>query len=107
MKISFLHRSHHSVLGYELINEPFSGDIFEDLTMLLPGMSGRHNLYPLYENTSAAIREVDDETIIFWEPTTWAYFLPTKYHSWMDPFVEAMLARLDFFNRLNKRYDFY
>ena len=43
-----------NVLGYELINEPFAGDIYEAFSMLLPGMAGHVNLAPLYEKTAKA-----------------------------------------------------
>jgi endoglycosylceramidase len=36
------------VLGYELLNEPWAGDIFADASLLLPGVAGRRNLEPLY-----------------------------------------------------------
>ena len=41
-----------NVLGYELINEPFAGDIYEAFSVLLPGMAGHVNLAPLYEKTA-------------------------------------------------------
>ena len=37
-----------SVLGYELINEPFAGDFYEDPARLLPGVAGAENLQPLH-----------------------------------------------------------
>ena len=43
--------------------------------MLLPGNAGYYLLEPFYNWASAAIREVDDEKLIFWEPVTYAYFI--------------------------------
>ena len=43
--------------------------------MLLPGNAGYHLLEPFYNAAHQAIREVDDEKIIFWEPVTYAYFV--------------------------------
>ena len=71
-------RGNPNVLGYELINEPFAGDFFADPLILLPGNAGRLNLARMYEHVSAAVREVDDETIIFFEPVTWGMLFSGK-----------------------------
>ena len=41
----------------------------------MPGNAGFELLEPFFNAASDAIREVDDETIIFWEPVTYAYFV--------------------------------
>ena len=41
-----------NVLGYELINEPFAGNVFDSLSDLLPGITGRKHLEPLYEKVA-------------------------------------------------------
>ncbi|KAL1510204.1 hypothetical protein AB1Y20_006534 [Prymnesium parvum] len=70
-------RGDAAILGYELINEPFAGDIYADPTLLLPGVAGRKNLMPAYDAVAAAIRAVDDATIVLFEPVTWGMILPT------------------------------
>lgn len=60
-----------SVLGYELINEPWAGDIYLKPDLLLPAKAGLLNLAPLYDNIHEIIRKVDQETLIFYEPVTW------------------------------------
>ena len=55
------------------------GDIYKDLSLLLPGIAGSRNFQPLYERASKAIREIDDKTIIFWEPGN----QPTKIISYI------------------------
>ena len=67
------YKGNNAVLGYELINEPWAGDIYEDITRLLPANAGSKNLVPFYENITAAMRAVNDEAVIFWEPVTWGY----------------------------------
>ena len=42
---------------------------------MLPGNAGYELLEPFFNAASDAIRAVDDETIIFWEPVTYAYFV--------------------------------
>jgi endoglycosylceramidase len=46
----------------------------------LPGIAGAKNLQPLYEKIAKAIRSVDNNTLIFYEPVTWGgmYELITK-----------------------------
>ena len=37
------------VFGYELLNEPWAGDVVADLSLMLPGVAGRRNLAPAWE----------------------------------------------------------
>ena len=68
-------RRHTNVLGYEFINEPWAGDIYTDPTLLLPGIAGSRNLQPLYDVLNVAIRRIDAETLVFYEPVTWGVVL--------------------------------
>jgi endoglycosylceramidase len=63
------------VLGYELLNEPWTGDVYSDASLILPGNAGHHLLEPFFNRASQAIRAVDNQTIIFWEPVTYAYLI--------------------------------
>eukprot|EP01118_Nematostelium_gracile_P005547 TRINITY_DN1761_c0_g1_i1.p1 TRINITY_DN1761_c0_g1~~TRINITY_DN1761_c0_g1_i1.p1 ORF type:complete len:423 (+),score=83.55 TRINITY_DN1761_c0_g1_i1:140-1408(+) len=56
-----------NVLGYELINEPWAGDIFADPKILLPGNADTQNLFPMYQRLHNAIRQYDDDHVIFFE----------------------------------------
>eukprot|EP01094_Clydonella_sp_ATCC50884_P025311 TRINITY_DN6604_c0_g2_i1.p1 TRINITY_DN6604_c0_g2~~TRINITY_DN6604_c0_g2_i1.p1 ORF type:complete len:554 (+),score=159.76 TRINITY_DN6604_c0_g2_i1:65-1663(+) len=57
------------VLGYELINEPWCGDLYKQPSLLLkPGLADTQNLAPMYEHLNDAIREIDNEHVIFFEP---------------------------------------
>ena len=49
-----------------------------DPARLLPGVAGGSNLLPAYDSLSTTISEVDDETIIFYEPVTWGVVLPNS-----------------------------
>ena len=64
-----------SIIGYELINEPWAGDLYLNPSILLPGIAGRYNLMPMYDNLSKIIRNYDNETLIFYEPVTWGIIL--------------------------------
>ena len=59
------------LLGYELMNEPWCGDIFEDPTLLFPGIADRQYLEPMYDVLAAEIRRHDEDTIILFEAVTW------------------------------------
>ena len=63
-----------SVLGYELINEPWIGDVYEDPRRFLPGHTEKDFLQPMYQHVAKRIREVDDEKIIFYEGLTIDYW---------------------------------
>eukprot|EP01096_Ripella_sp_DP13-Kostka_P014216 TRINITY_DN634_c0_g1_i4.p1 TRINITY_DN634_c0_g1~~TRINITY_DN634_c0_g1_i4.p1 ORF type:complete len:536 (-),score=168.48 TRINITY_DN634_c0_g1_i4:53-1615(-) len=64
-----------NVLGYELINEPWAGDIYTHPAYILdPGLSDRENLQPMYQKIATAIRTVDQGHIIFFEPAVSDYF---------------------------------
>ncbi|CAF0797035.1 unnamed protein product [Didymodactylos carnosus] len=71
--------SYSNVIGYELINEPWAGNWFKNPALLLPGIAGAINLQPLYDRLSKAIRSVDNDTLIFYEPVTWGVRLNGKY----------------------------
>lgn len=63
-----------TVLGYELINEPWAGDVYAQPSNLLPKVAEEKYLQPLYEYVHKAIRTVDDEKIIFFEGLTIDYW---------------------------------
>lgn len=63
-----------SVIGYELMNEPWAGDVYKHPENLLPGVAEKNYLQPLYEYVHKAIRSVDDEKIIFFEGLTIDYW---------------------------------
>lgn len=63
-----------NVLGYELINEPWLGDVFTDKSLLLPKQTEARFLQPMYAHVAEKIREADDEKIIFFEGVTIDYW---------------------------------
>ncbi|EDO44690.1 predicted protein [Nematostella vectensis] len=70
-KAALTFRDFPSVIGYELINEPWSGDIYSDPLLMVPKMADRMNLAPAYEVLAKAIRSHDDQKCAFFEPVTW------------------------------------
>ena len=60
-----------SVIGYEIMNEPWCGDIYEDPTLLFPGVADRRFLQPMYDRVNEEIRKYDEEHIVLFEGVTW------------------------------------
>ena len=58
------------ILGYELINEPWVGDVFNYPELYAPKACDVINLRSLYKYLNDMIRIVDNDTIIFYEPCT-------------------------------------
>jgi len=75
VKSASVFQNNSNVIAYELINEPWAGDVFADPLRFLPAFAGSKNLMPLYDNITKAIRGVDNQHIIFYEPVTWGNFL--------------------------------
>ncbi|CAF1048924.1 unnamed protein product [Rotaria sordida] len=67
------------LVAYEIINEPWAENYLKNPFLLLPGIAGTTNLQPFYEKIAKAIRSVDDDTLIFYEPVTWGVRLNGKY----------------------------
>ncbi len=67
-------KGHVNVLGYELINEPWLGNIYREPKNFLPKHTESKYLQPLYQYLHDIIRTVDDEKIIFYEGVTIDYW---------------------------------
>ncbi|GMI14189.1 hypothetical protein TrLO_g13048 [Triparma laevis f. longispina] len=63
------------VLGIELINEPFAGDLYHHPLLMVPHPSPTNadavNLQPAYDIIAAKIREADSDRLIFFDGVTW------------------------------------
>ncbi|KAL4454600.1 hypothetical protein ABPG74_021805 [Tetrahymena malaccensis] len=70
-KIAQTFKGNPYVLGYELINEPFAGNIFKNPLLLVPGVADKKFLQDVYERVALEIRKYDEDHIIFFEPVPW------------------------------------
>ncbi len=74
--------SNPTVIGYELMNEPFFGDInlftFEE-----------EKLFPFYQQARDAIRSVDPDAVIFFEPMI---ITSTGFPSYLPPINDSRTA---------------
>ena len=48
------------MFGYELLNEPWAGDVVADLSLMLPGVAGRRNLAPAWERVRTEVEDTFD-----------------------------------------------
>jgi endoglycosylceramidase len=64
------------VIGYELMNEPWAGDVYEEPSLLIPGAADRNKLQQLYDDAAASIREVDREHLVLFQGVTWEVVVP-------------------------------
>lgn len=62
---------YENVLGFELMNEPWPGDVMRNPLLFVPGRTGHKVLLPFYDHLVAKIDAVDNRTMIFYEPLTW------------------------------------
>lgn len=60
------------VTFYEIFNEPWLGDTFADAGLLVPGKADVVNVEPLNQAVHEAIRTVDNDTVILYEPAVMA-----------------------------------
>jgi len=65
-----------TVLGYDLLNEPWAGNIWEDSSVIEPGKTDKKYLQPLYQRLNTVIRGIDTEKILFFEPTQFPDTMP-------------------------------
>jgi len=77
-------RGNTGVLGWELLNEPWAGDVLSDPLRILPGVADATILQPFYMNVTKALRAAEASVgapsrIIFSEPVTWDNFFPVGF----------------------------
>ena len=94
-KIASVFKKHSNILGYELLNEPWAGNIYDDVSVLLPGNAGSRNLVPMYEKISNAIRDEEPDAMILWEPTTWGIFFPINTDVTVDSLINGLIGQVD------------
>ncbi|KAJ3096888.1 hypothetical protein HDU97_005461 [Phlyctochytrium planicorne] len=68
-----------NIMGYNLMNEPWAGDIYKNPTLLVPGVADRVNLQQFLGHGAAGIRTLDPEAIIFMEGVTWDNFIASIF----------------------------
>jgi len=57
------------VIGYNLINEPYPGDVWHAPGLLQPGAADRTHLTPLYTALHNTIHKIDPDVILLYEAT--------------------------------------
>lgn len=67
------------ILGYELINEPWAGDIYSQPSLYVPSVADRQKLQPAYDFIAPRIRSVDSDALIFFAAVTWDDIVPAGF----------------------------
>lgn len=68
-----------ALVGYEVLNEPWAGDVLANPALLVPGVADRANLQPFYEQVARAIRAVAPNGVLLFEGVTWDDFFPLGF----------------------------
>lgn len=72
------------VVGYDLLNEPMIGGLYDDLAASISGENDKHMLMPMYQKLSKAIREVDNNKIIMFEGSLTRSVFADSVNNWID-----------------------
>jgi endoglycosylceramidase len=72
--------SHGAVLGFELINEPWSGNVFSNPAFANGRYGDEHALGPLYRDVTAAVRPAAPKMPIFFEKSWADELLPAGFN---------------------------
>jgi len=86
-KLASSYKSLPGVLGFELFNEPWCGDLYHDPSLVFPGVADRKNLAPFYDNVVPSIYENDPDRLVFFESVTWTDSFNV---SWTEPGFERV-----------------
>ncbi|CAI8015649.1 Endoglycoceramidase [Geodia barretti] len=70
-KVAQVFADNEYILGYELINEPWAGDIYDHPKLLIPGVADEDVLAPAYEVLNKEIRKYDECHSVYFESVTW------------------------------------
>jgi len=100
-------RGEPGVVGYELMNEPFAGDVYADPLLWDPAHAGAQNLQPAYDIVAKAIREVDEDTVIFYEPVTWGMIFDTRKFASLGSGFSHVPGGQQYANRSAYSYHYY
>jgi len=65
-----------NVIGYDIVDEPWVANLFKDASLTAWAKFDREKLQPMYEKVTAAIREVDEDHIVFFQPAQFPDKLP-------------------------------
>jgi len=74
MQLATLLKDSAGVVGYELMNEPWAGDMWLNPTLMIPGVADVERLQPFYDAVQQSIRTVDTSHVLMFAGVTWDDF---------------------------------
>ncbi|XP_040567207.2 endoglycoceramidase [Lepeophtheirus salmonis] len=89
-------KDYNEILGYDLLNEPWVGNAFEDSSYMLPGIGGEKNIAPLFEKAAKKIWSIQNDAVIFFEGATWGTAFPIEKNSIIDKLLFMIFRNIDF-----------
>lgn len=78
-KLAIEFGNENALLGYELINEPWAGDVLAEPRLIIPSVADRIRLQPAYDVIARTIRAIDKSTLIFFAAVTWDDIVPVGF----------------------------
>jgi endoglycosylceramidase len=64
------------VIGYDIWNEPWPGNLWTNVSSLIPGWATENQILPFYKKVDKALRQVDDDFIFMFEPAPFPDTIP-------------------------------
>ncbi|RUP51514.1 glycoside hydrolase superfamily [Jimgerdemannia flammicorona] len=94
-------KEYPNLLGYEILNEPWIGNLFKNPALILPGVADYKKFYALWSEVANSIRSVDGKHLVFFEGNL-MYPIPQGPN--IGPVQVTMAARKFDANRLGSGY---
>lgn len=70
-EVAKIFKDEENIIGYELLNEPWCGNIYENPLLIVPGVADKEKLQPMYDQINTEIRKHDEDRLIWFESVTW------------------------------------
>lgn len=86
-----------NVIGYDLLNEPFPGNIYYNPLLLIPEY-GNNRIMDFYNIIFEEIRKYDDTRIFFYEPVTWASNAGFRYYPGGEEYANRTVLNIHFYS---------
>lgn len=64
------------ILGYDIWNEPWVGNLFSEIVNFLPGYSTNNSFLPFYQKVNESLRKIDDDFVLMFEEALFPDTLP-------------------------------
>lgn len=91
-KVAERFKGNKYVIGYDIWNEPFPGELYKHPSRLVPGKADDEQLLPFYRKVDTSLREIDEDFLLMFEPNPFPDYLPLLFWKVTGTFSEAPLS---------------